>query len=173
MEFIPLQIDGLYGIIEETKSDLRGTLTRVWESHSILEGFNLTQTTIVTNPTKGTLRGIHYQSEPFSENKIVECISGKVFDVVVDLRKNSITHGRHFAVEIGPLETYLGLLIPAGCAHGYLTLEMSSTLVYFMDREYSVENSNGLLWCDPTLSITWPGNPVLISEQDLNWPQLQ
>ena len=110
--------------------------------------------------------------EPFSENKIVECISGKVFDVVVDLRMESHTYGKHLEIEIGPLESHIGLFIPAGFAHGYLTLETDSTLIYFMDKEYSAENSAGLLWRDPNLSINWPFEPSLISERDLQWPCL-
>jgi len=172
MQFVPLEIGGVLGIIGDSHSDSRGTLTRVWESNPVFQDFALNQASIVGNPTKGTLRGLHFQSDPFSETKIVECVSGKVFDVVVDLRKDSSTYGRHLEIELGPLEPYIGLFIPAGCAHGYLTLESNSTLIYFMDKKYSVEYSGGLLWSDPKLSIKWPCKPVLISDRDSEWPLL-
>lgn len=172
MQFIPLEIDGVLGIIGDSHSDSRGTLTRVWESNPVFQDFALNQVSIVGNPTKGTLRGLHFQTDPFSETKIIECVSGKVFDVVVDLRKDSSTYGRHLDIELGPLEPYIGLLIPAGCAHGYLTLEPNSTLIYFMDKIYSVDHSDGLLWSDPKLSIKWPFKPVLISDRDTEWPLL-
>lgn len=172
MHFVPLEIDGVLGIVAESHTDSRGTLTRVWESNSVLQGFALNQASIVENPTEGTLRGIHFQLDPFSENKIVECVSGKIFDVVVDLRKDSSTYRRHLEIELGPLEPYMGLFIPAGCAHGYLTLESNSTLIYFMDNAYSADHSHGLLWSDPNLSINWPCKPVLISDRDSEWPSL-
>jgi dTDP-4-dehydrorhamnose 3,5-epimerase len=172
MLFTPLGIDGVFGITEPTKSDFRGALTRVWDIDSQLKSFDLNQSSVVTNPTAGTLRGLHYQTEPFSENKIVECITGTVFDVILDLRKDSATQGNHLAYEIGPTSQFLGLFIPAGCAHGYLTLETNSTLIYFMDREFSPMHSHGVLWNDPRLSILWPSDPILISEQDKGWKEL-
>ena len=172
MEFIPLEIEGAFGIIEESQLDSRGSLTRIWDSNSVLGEFKLNQSSIVMNPKLGTLRGLHYQSEPFSESKVVECVSGKVFDVIVDLREESSTYRKHLEVVLGPTETYLGLFVPPGCAHGYQTLEENSTLVYFMDREHSPENSHGINWNDPTLSINWPQSPSLVSERDSKWPML-
>ena len=95
MEFSPLGIEGAFGIIGESQVDSRGTLTRVWDCNTILGNFNLNQSSVVSNPTKGTLRGLHYQVEPFSENKVIECVSGRVFDVIVDLRNESRTYGTH------------------------------------------------------------------------------
>ena len=172
MEFIPLEIEGAFGIIEEPQLDSRGSLTRIWDSNSVLGEFKLNQSSIVMTPKLGTLRGLHYQSEPFSESKVVECVSGKVFDVIVDLREGSSTYRKHLEVMLGPTETYLGLFVPPGCAHGYQTLEENSTLVYFMDREHSQENSHGIYWNDPTLSINWPRVPSLVSERDSKWPLL-
>ncbi len=172
MEFIPLEIEGAFGIIEEPQLDSRGSLTRVWDSNSVLGNFKLNQSSIVTNPKSGTLRGLHYQREPFSESKVVECVSGKVFDVIVDLREGSSTCRKILEVVLGPTETYLGLFVPPGCAHGYLTLEENSTLIYFMDREHSLENSHGINWDDPSLSINWPKVPSLVSERDSKWPLL-
>jgi dTDP-4-dehydrorhamnose 3,5-epimerase len=170
MEFTPLEIEGAFGISDKSHSDPRGTLTRIWEKNSILRDFNLVQSSIVTNPAIGTLRGLHYQAEPFTENKVVECITGKVFDVIFDMRQDSKTYREHITVQIGPSQPYLGLFVPAGCAHGYLTLQPHSTLVYFMDNVYSKENSRGIPWNDDFLRINWPFNPLLLSEQDASWP---
>lgn len=171
MLLVPLEIQATFGIVEQTKSDIRGTLTRIWDRNSQMSEFKLTQSSVVTNPTSGTLRGLHYQDDPFSENKVVQCVSGRVFDVIVDLRKDSRTRGMHVSYEIGPQCEYLGLVIPSGCAHGYLTLESNSTLVYFMDQEYSADHARGLRWNDPQFSIMWPRSPLLISERDANWSE--
>ncbi len=172
MEFIDLGIKGTFGIVEKSNLDARGTLTRVWDSDSILASFKLVQSSVVSNPNAGTLRGLHFQEAPFSENKIVQCISGKIFDVIVDLRKDSATYGRHIELTLGPLESYLGVLIPAGCAHGYLTLDPNSTVLYFMDKVYSPKHSKGISWDDSSLAINWPTIPIVISERDSNWPYL-
>ena len=172
MEFVSLDLEGVFGITGESFSDPRGILTRIWDSDSIPGNFKLNQGSFVSNPLKGTLRGLHYQENPFSENKVIICTSGKVFDVILDLREDSATFGVHLEIELGPEETYLGLFVPAGFAHGYLTLEQNSSLVYFMDKEYSPNYSRGILWSDANLSIDWPTEPVLISERDSNWPGL-
>ena len=173
MEFIPLVVDGVFGIISESHVDSRGSLTRVWDKKSPLGNFDLAQSSVVLNPKARTLRGLHFQTIPFSENKVIECVSGRVFDVIIDLRPESSTYKKQLAIHLGPDEKFLGVHVPAGCAHGYLTLEEDSTLIYFMDREYSVKNSRGLLWNDSSLSINWPSEPALISEQDKSWPSLQ
>lgn len=172
MQFIPLEVVGVLGIVGDSHSDSRGTLTRVWDSNSVLDKFNLIQSSIVSNPKARTLRGLHYQAEPFSENKVIECVAGKVFDVVIDLRKDSHTYGEHLEVVLGPSEAYLGLFVPAGCAHGYLTLEPNSTLLYFMDKPYSADHARGIHWMDSKLLIRWPSAPLIVSESDASWPQL-
>ena len=172
MKLVELQITGIFGILEKIKEDSRGAFSRVWDKNLVLSNFELNQASLVTNPLPGTLRGLHYQSEPFSENKIIECVTGKVFDVIIDMRKNSNTYGKHLELEIGPRSLYVGLYIPKGFAHGYLTIEPNSTLIYFMDKSYSPEHSKGILWNDPKLTINWPQPPALISERDLNWPHL-
>ena len=137
-----------------------------------MEGFELNQSSIVLNPLSGTLRGLHYQADPFAENKVVECVSGKVFDVIVDMRKESSTFKKHLEIYLGPLEKFFGIFVPAGCAHGYLTLEENSTLIYFMDKEHSPANSYGIFWNDPNLPINWPTQPIRMSERDSKWPIL-
>lgn len=173
MLFEPLGIDGVYGILSKPNVDPRGELRRVWDKHSVLADFKLCQASVVFNPTLGTLRGLHFQLEPFSEKKVVECLSGRAFDVIVDLRLDSPSYGNHVELLLGPGQNFLGAVVPAGCAHGYLTLEPETSLIYFMDKEYSPENASGLLWNDPKLSIKWPMNPTLLSAQDSTWPGFQ
>jgi len=173
VEFIPLAIDGVFGIVSEPNIDSRGFLVRVWDKDSPMGNFNLVQSSFVFNPQKNTLRGLHYQSSPHSENKVVQCVSGKVFDVIVDLREKSDTFREHLEFSLGPNETFIGVLIPVGCAHGYLTLESNTSLIYFMDKEYFPESAEGLLWNDPLLAINWPTHPDLISERDSKWQGLR
>lgn len=173
IDFSPLQIKDSLAIMLKTVIDERGTLTRIWEENSVLNEFKLRQASIVNNLTSGTLRGLHFQDEPYSESKVIQCVYGKVFDVIVDLRKNSATYKKHLSIEIGPNCEYQGLFVPQGCAHGYLTLEHNSTLIYFMNNSYSPRHTLGIRWDDSTLDIKWPFKPTLVSQQDLKWPELQ
>jgi dTDP-4-dehydrorhamnose 3,5-epimerase len=95
-----------------------------------------------------------------------------VFDVVIDLRPDSKSLNKVVSVILGENSVYKGLIIPAGCAHGYLTLEPNSDFIYFMDKAYMPALSRGIRWNDPKYSIPWPLEPRLISDQDLNWPLL-
>jgi dTDP-4-dehydrorhamnose 3,5-epimerase len=173
IDFSPLQIKDSLAIMFKTVIDERGTLTRIWEENSVLNKFKLRQASIVNNLTSGTLRGLHFQDEPYSESKVIQCVYGKVFDVIVDLRKNSVTYKKHLGIEIGPNCEYQGLFVPQGCAHGYLTLEHNSTLIYFMNNSYSPRHTLGIRWDDSTLDIKWPFKPTLVSQQDLQWPGMQ
>jgi len=173
IKFTSLQIQDSLAITLGFILDNRGSLTRIWEENSVLKAFKLNQASIVSNPVTGTLRGLHYQSAPYSESKLIQCVSGKVFDVILDLRKESATYKKHIEIEIGPGCAYQGLFVPAGCAHGYLTLEPNSSLIYFMDKAYSPENSKGIRWNDSRLLINWPCKPTLVSQQDLQWPGLE
>jgi dTDP-4-dehydrorhamnose 3,5-epimerase len=170
MIFTPLDIPGAYGISSPSKSDFRGTLIRTWESNPSLQEFDLVQSSITINPKSGTLRGMHFQRDPYAENKIVLCITGRVFDVVLDLRKESPTFSKHLSFEIGQTAKYLGILIPPGCAHGYLTLVENSILLYYMDAEFSPDHATGVLWDDPKYGIRWPQQPSYLSELDSKWP---
>jgi dTDP-4-dehydrorhamnose 3,5-epimerase len=169
MNFEPLDIDGALGICGTVNHDFRGSFVRTWDIDSAMSAFKIKQASFTLNPKAGTLRGLHYQREPFAENKLVYSPSGKIFDVILDLRESSPTFEKHLSFEVGPNCKYIGLYIPAGCAHGYLTLEPNSALVYYMDKEYSKKHSSGVLWNDPRYGIPWPSSPLHISEADLNW----
>lgn len=170
MKFTALEIQNCSAFTSDLISDSRGSLSRIWEENSIFSAFETIEASIVCNPTLGTLRGLHFQSSPHAENKIVQCIGGKAFDVVLDIRKESDTYRKYVGLEIGPKSRFQGLFVPAGCAHGYLTLEPDTSLIYFMDSSYSPEASNGIRWDDPNWMISWPIKPSLVSQQDLDWP---
>jgi len=173
MELISLELEGVFGINSSAFFDERGSFLRVWDEDSLKKHIELNQASAAINPKARTLRGLHYQANPHAETKIIQCIFGSVFDVVVDLRMDSPTSGSHVSVQIGPKETFQGIVVPKGFAHGYLTLEANSTLLYFMDHPYVPESAKGIGWNDPTLQIAWPYEPEVISDRDRNFPPMK
>jgi dTDP-4-dehydrorhamnose 3,5-epimerase len=125
---------------------------------------------VVKNPQINTLRGLHFQNKPFTESKIIQCIEGKVYDIIFDLRVESETYFQYLAIEIGPECKFQGVYVPAGCAHGYLTRTRNTSLIYLMDNSYSAIHASGIRWNDPKLQIEWPSQPEVISKKDENWP---
>jgi dTDP-4-dehydrorhamnose 3,5-epimerase len=123
--------------------------------------------------TKGTLRGLHYQTNPKAQTKLVRCTRGEIFDVVVDIRKGSPTHGEWYGVEL-TAENKKQLLVPKGFAHGFMTLTENTEVQYKVDEMYSPECDSGIAWNDPSIGVKWPMDikPVL-SEKDENAPQLE
>jgi dTDP-4-dehydrorhamnose 3,5-epimerase len=173
MELIPLDLEGVFGISSSASFDERGSFLRVWDEGDLNKYIDFNQASAATNPKALTLRGLHLQADPHSETKIIQCILGSVFDVVVDIRQNSPTYGKHISIQLGPRETYQGIFVPKGFAHGYLTLEVNSTLLYFMDHPYTPEFAKGIVWDDPTLRIAWPYKPEVISDRDRNFPTMK
>lgn len=173
MELVPLELTGVFGIKSPTSVDERGSFLRVWDKENFRNHIDLTQASVAINPKARTLRGLHFQKEPHSETKIVQCVLGSIFDVVVDLRKNSSTFGKHLSIRLGPGDIYQGIVVPKGFAHGYLTLEDNCMLLYFMDKSYVPESAKGIVWNDPTLQIVWPYEPKMISTRDRNFPVIE
>ena len=171
-ELIPIGDFGVFGVKSSKISDSRGWMQRVSQHISLFPEFRVREVSWVTNPKKYTLRGLHFQKGQFAEAKLVFCTVGKVIDVGVDLRQESPSYLKHFMLEIGPNSEFQGVLIPKYFAHGYLTLERSSSLIYLMDSSYSPRESGGLLWCDEMLQISWPRAPKVISERDKSWPKI-
>jgi dTDP-4-dehydrorhamnose 3,5-epimerase len=127
------------------------------------------QTSISFNVRRGTLRGMHWQAEPHGEAKIVRASAGRIFDVIADLRPESPTYRSWFAIELDA-DAQNGILIPPGCAHGFLTLEENCTVEYTMDTDYAPGFARGCRWNDPAFGIEWPFAPRTISERDKTWP---
>ncbi|HWV43440.1 dTDP-4-dehydrorhamnose 3,5-epimerase [Pseudorhodoplanes sp.] len=122
---------------------------------------------------EGVVRGLHFQSPPFAQAKLVRVVRGRILDVVVDIRRGSPTYGRHLSVELSA-ENWQQLLVPAGFAHGFCTLAPGCEVLYKVDAYYSAAHDRGLLWNDPALGIDWPVTPdaVILSDRDRRHPTL-
>lgn len=132
-----------------------------------LEG-EIVQQSISFNKKRGTLRGVHYQLSPHEETKLVRVTSGRIFDVIVDLRPSSPSYLRWHGVELSA-QNHLTLYIPKGLAHGFQTLEDNCEVFYQMAQRYAPASSAGVRWDDPTFKISWPMPPVEISSKDLSY----
>jgi len=121
----------------------------------------------------GVVRGLHFQRPPHAQAKVVRVVHGRIMDVAVDLRRGSPTYGRHFAAEISE-ENWRQLFVPVGCAHGFVTLEPDTEVMYKVSANYAPEHEGGLLWNDPALGIDWglDAGDAVLSERDKNWPTL-
>lgn len=121
---------------------------------------------------RGVLRGLHFQKKPYAQAKIVRCIRGIIYDVVVDLRKKSPTFSRYLGLVLSE-ENRHQLYVPRGCAHGFLALSEVAEVVYKVDNVYSPKSEGGLIWNDPDVDVTWPIDDLIISERDRLWPTLK
>ena len=128
-----------------------------------------TQANIGFSTRAGTLRGMHFQAEPFAEVKIVRCTAGRIYDVVVDLQPDSPTHRRWFGVELSA-ENRTALYIPPGFAHGYLTLTDGAEMMYLTSIAYQPSHARGVRFDDPAFEITWPAPVTVVSDVDRAWP---
>lgn len=151
------------------QSDSRGTFTRLFCVQE-LSFFSAKQANLSTNIKKGTLRGLHFQKHPHAEAKIVHCLAGEVFDVIVDLRKKSPTFKQHFSTI---LSSKCALYVPPGFAHGFMTLQPHSQLLYFMSEFYNPNSYQGVAWNDPELNISWPLEVTEMSIKDQQLPFLE
>ena len=172
MKKIKTTIAGLYLLAPEIKADKRGSFTRLWDK-KIFNGMDLridiVNINISINPHKGTLRGMHYQRNPYSEIKIVGCVRGAIFDVAVDLRRNSKTYKKWVGYNLS--EDNLNLLyIPEGIAHGFVTLSNNSQISYFTSEYYYPGAEAGIRFNDSNFNIKWPVKIRIISDKDRNWP---
>lgn len=131
--------------------------------------FTSTQVNLSRNTRRHTLRGMHYQDAPFAEAKIVRVARGAIHDVVVDLRPESPTFRQHIGADLDAAKG-MALFIPEGCAHGFLTLEDETDVLYQMGRPYVPGQARGCRWDDPALGIVWPHPPAVIGAADLAWP---
>lgn len=120
---------------------------------------------------KGTLRGLHYQLPPYEQAKLVRVVQGAIYDVAVDIRRQSATFGQWFAVELSA-QNKKQLLIPRGFAHGFVTLEPNTLVQYKVDHYYAAEADRGIIWNDPQIGITWPEGPYTLSAKDQKHPLL-
>jgi dTDP-4-dehydrorhamnose 3,5-epimerase len=132
-------------------------------------GFAPWQTSYSRTAHRGTMRGLHFQAAPSEETKLVCCVAGAVFDVVVDLRKHSPSFRQVVTTELRA-EDGAALLVAPGCAHGVLTLSDDAVVLYQIDRDYDPSCARGVRWNDPAFDIPWPFPPTLVAARDAAWP---
>jgi len=168
MLFTETPLRGAFLVDLQLQEDERGFFSRSWCQNEFTEhGLNphLVQCNVSFNLKKGTLRGMHYQAEPFPEAKLVRCTMGAIYDVIIDLRPDSVTFKNWFGVELSA-QNRRGLYIPFGFAHGFQTLVDNSEVFYQMSEFFYPECSRGVRWDDPAFGIMWPIFDMTISEKD-------
>ena len=172
--FSSLEIPDVKLVIPKYYSDERGYFLESFkESEFSANGINakFVQDN-VSFSTKGVLRGLHYQQKPKEQAKLISVISGEIFDVAVDIRKDSTTYGK-WVSQILSEKNHEMLYMPEGFAHGFCTLSNTANVLYKVTNEYSPENERGIIWNDPNVSISWPIENLIISEKDKKLPILQ
>ena len=173
MKFVATPVHGAFLVEPTPRSDERGFFARVWcQDEFVAQG--LTAAFVQCNDSlsrhKGTLRGLHYQAAPFGEVKLIRCVQGSVFDVLVDLRPGSPSYLKWFGTALTAANRTM-LYVPEGCAHGYLTLEDDSEVMYPVSSPYRPEAERGVRWNDPAFGIEWPEVGALtMSAKDQAWP---
>ncbi len=168
MIFSETTLAGSFVIELEPVRDDRGFFARSWCTKEFREkglAPDVRQANISFNKQAGTLRGMHYQAPPFAETKVVSCTKGAIFDVVVDLRRNSPTFLQWFGVTLTS-SNRKALYVPKSFAHGFLTLEDETEVSYLMSECYSQPHARGVRWDDPLFKIDWPRDPIVLSARD-------
>lgn len=176
MIFLETNLKGVFVVEVAIRGDNRGWFM---ESYSALEfkkaeiELYFVQDNHSFSAAKGTLRGLHYQMNPKAQTKLVRCTKGAIFDVAVDIRKDSSTYGEWFGIELSE-ENKKQLLVPKGFAHGFMTITDDVEVQYKVDELYSPENDKGIIWNDPDIGIKWPMDvqPIL-SDKDKKAPLLK
>jgi len=172
MIFNQAKLPGAYVIDIERREDERGFFARSWcrtefEAHGLNP--NLAQCNISFNSKKGTLRGMHFQAKPYEEAKLVRCTMGSLYDVIVDVRRDSSSFKQHMGI-ILTSDNHKMLYVPEGFAHGFLTLEDNTEVHYQISEFHAPDYARGFRWNDPAFGIEWPADVKIISERDRNYP---
>jgi len=169
--FRETKLPGAFVIDLQKHEDERGFFARSWcrkefEAHGLDP--RTVQCNVSFNKVKGTLRGMHYQVAPYAEAKLVRCTRGAIYDVIIDLRRESASYKQHVS-EVLSSNNYKALFVPEGFAHGFQTLEDNSEVFYQMSEFYSAEHQRGLRYNDPAFKINWPTDVMVISDRDRNY----
>jgi len=173
IKFQPAHIEGSFILQPKMIKDERGVFSRLFCQETLaIAGcdFQIVQINNSETSRAGTIRGLHYQTGSFAEQKLVRCVNGSVYDVMADTRRESSTYGQWFGTILSAKERNM-LLIPEGVAHGFLSLENSAEIIYASTAEYSPTDEQGLRWDDPFFDIDWPFNDsFVLSDKDRQWP---
>lgn len=172
MIFHELPIAGAFVLDLERREDERGFFARTFCRDELASRglrSDLVQCSVSFNRRRGTLRGMHLQVAPFEEVKLVSCIRGAIYDVIVDLRRHSRTFSKWTAVELTG-DNLRTLYVPEGCAHGFQTLADDTLVSYQMTERFSADHARGVRYNDPAFDIDWPEGERTIAPKDLTWP---
>ena len=172
MTFTETRIPGAWIVDITPIHDHRGFFAMTWEAEEFAArglDASLAQCNLAFNHRQGTLRGLHFQRAPHEQVKLVRCIRGAVYDVVVDLRPGSPAFRQWAGVEL-TADNRRMLYVPGGLAHGYLTLSDEAEVFYQASTPWAPESEGGVRWDDPAFGITWPFEPAVISDRDATWP---
>lgn len=170
MRYTKTPIIGSYVVDLEPRGDERGFFARLFDSEEFAsQGLDHVFPQINTSLSEnaGTLRGLHYQAAPKGEAKLVKCLKGAIFDVIVDMRETSESFMQWFGIELTAQNRSM-LYVPKGCAHGFMTLEDQTEVMYPVSAPYAGDHERGLRWNDPAFGIVWPRNPAVLSDKDAN-----
>jgi len=173
--FTPLALAGAMIVDLERFDDARGFFARTWCEREFRDaGLNprLVQASISHNHRRGTLRGMHYQIAPDEEDKLVRCIQGAIWDVVIDLRPDSPTYLQHRGIELNAARGR-ALYVPKGFAHGFQSLMDDSQVFYQMSQAHAPESARGIRWNDPRFAIDWPERPPILNPRDAAYPDFE
>jgi dTDP-4-dehydrorhamnose 3,5-epimerase len=176
MEFRTFDLEGPFEIIPRKIEDERGYFSEIFRLNTFAElapGTEFVQENQSLSIRAGTIRGLHFQTNPFAQGKLVRCLAGRLFDVAVDLRSGSATFGRWISVILSSTENNQ-LWVPAGFGHGFCSLEPSSVISYRVTNYYSREHDKGVAWDDPDIGIKWPeiADRKTLSAKDRQQPRL-
>ena len=175
MRFTETGLAGAKVIDSTPHDDARGRFMRTWCAREFAEhglAFQPVQMNMGFNIQKGTVRGMHYQEAPALEAKLVRCIRGAIFDVMLDVRPESPSYGKWYGAELSA-ENGRMLYVPEHCAHGYQTLEDDTEMYYMTSQFFTPSAARGVRFDDPAFGIQWPLVATAISEQDRNWPLIE
>jgi dTDP-4-dehydrorhamnose 3,5-epimerase len=172
MKFTRMRLDGAYIIDTELHEDERGSFARTYcRNEFAREGLptEFVQCNVSFTRRRATLRGMHYQDDPFPEGKLVRCSRGTIYDVIIDLRTNSPTYCQWAGIELSDVNAR-AIYIPPGFAHGFQTITDDAQVLYQMTQAYHPDLARGVRWNDPTFGITWPLQDPFISPRDAAFP---
>lgn len=173
MEFAHTGVAGVFIVQPDVFSDERGAFALAWMPQEFAERgleTRIAQASSALTRERGSIRGLHFQTPPFEEAKVVRVTAGAVFDVAVDLRPSSPTYLKWVGCELSAQNRRI-MYVPPGCAHGYQTLTDDAEVFYFVSAKYAPLNQGGVRWNDPAFGIEWPlGAPTRINERDATYP---
>jgi len=174
MEFRPTALAGVVDVLTVAHGDARGRFARLYCPQAFAAAgidFQPSQVNLSTNDAALTLRGMHFQKAPFAEAKLVRVLRGRAWDVALDLRPGP-SQGRWIGRELSA-DGLAALFVPEGIAHGFLTLEPDTHMLYQMGRPYQPGHGDGVRWDDPAFGIDWPAEPAVIADKDRAWPDFR